>query len=42
MATAKQKAARARFAHHARTKNKNSAVGRAAASTVKPKKKRGK
>jgi hypothetical protein len=34
-ATKKAKAARAEFAHHARTKNKNTKVGRAAAKRGK-------
>ena len=36
MATKKQAAARAKFAKHARTKNKNTKVGRAAAKRGKP------
>lgn len=40
MATAKQKASQARFARLASSKHKGSAIGRAAASTTKPKKKR--
>jgi hypothetical protein len=40
MATQKQMAARAKFAKLARSKRKSSAVGRAAASTAKPKRKR--
>lgn len=35
MATKKQSAARAKFARHARTKNKNTKVGRAAAKRGK-------
>lgn len=35
MATKKQAAARAKFARHARTKNKNTKVGRAAAKKGK-------
>jgi hypothetical protein len=42
MTTAKQKAARAKFAKLARKKHKGSAVGKAAASSATPKVKAGK